>query len=284
MLISLSRKFIFVANLKSASTSIEDALAPFAEIRLTRSEWGKHRPLSALEVDFPEIFSESPRRQFLAFGVIREPVDWLRSLYRSHKGAQFEGTDLSTTGMTFGEFVDEWVPRHPDQTAPQTAKFEDRRGIFALDFLLRFDRLDQDFAVLCDMLDVPRLELGFLNQSVDIDTESELDEAAEARVRERYARDYFAFEKLASQRRGGGAPESPSSAATPPPQPSAAPARPKLVRDDVIWAYRYLLGREPESEAAIVDHLTCRDRAELRMRILRSEEFRGFFGEHVAEP
>lgn len=45
-------------------------------------------------------------------------------------------------------------------------------------------------------------------------------------------------------------------------------------RDDVIYAFRFFLGREPENEDVINDHLQSKTIAELRMGFLYSEEFR----------
>jgi hypothetical protein len=44
-------------------------------------------------------------------------------------------------------------------------------------------------------------------------------------------------------------------------------------RDDVIGAYRILLGREPENEGVIQGHMREASFAELREKILRSDEF-----------
>jgi len=46
-----------------------------------------------------------------------------------------------------------------------------------------------------------------------------------------------------------------------------------ISREDVINAYRYILGREPESEAAINSHLNIDTIDALRYRFLRGEEF-----------
>jgi SAM-dependent methyltransferase len=43
---------------------------------------------------------------------------------------------------------------------------------------------------------------------------------------------------------------------------------------EVALAYRYLLGREPESEAAVRAHLDCESIEDLRLRFLRCAEFR----------
>jgi SAM-dependent methyltransferase len=53
------------------------------------------------------------------------------------------------------------------------------------------------------------------------------------------------------------------------------PLRRKATREDVIAAYRFILGREPESEEVIAKRLKAGlPVAELRSRMLRSEEFR----------
>lgn len=48
----------------------------------------------------------------------------------------------------------------------------------------------------------------------------------------------------------------------------------KLTRADVVWAYRLLLDREPDSHLAVTEKATDRTVAELRQEILESEEFR----------
>jgi hypothetical protein len=52
------------------------------------------------------------------------------------------------------------------------------------------------------------------------------------------------------------------------------PRKTSITHDHVVWAYRLLLGREPESEGAIQAKLqTVRSIAELRTQILASPEF-----------
>ena len=46
-----------------------------------------------------------------------------------------------------------------------------------------------------------------------------------------------------------------------------------ISRDEVIWAYRMFLGREPESEDAILDHMKCNSRLALREQMARCPEF-----------
>lgn len=51
-----------------------------------------------------------------------------------------------------------------------------------------------------------------------------------------------------------------------------------LNRDDVVAAYRYLLGREPENEDVIAYHSTHDSFGALRREILQSEEFSNLYG------
>lgn len=51
-----------------------------------------------------------------------------------------------------------------------------------------------------------------------------------------------------------------------------------LTENDVINAYRYILGREPESEQAIVSHLSLASIQELRHRFIESAEFENLYG------
>lgn len=280
MLISLSRKFIFVANLKTASTSIESALARYAEIRLTRSEWGKHWPLDEMEGAFPRLFAECPRSKFFVFAVIRDPIDWLRSLHRSHKSTTFEGTDLSTMNLSFPLFVDEWMPAHGDQVLPQTSRFTDTDRNIVVDYLIEYSRLGEDFSAVCSILGLPEIELGVENRSVDIDAGAQLGDQREALLRSKYSRDYYALETLTSRSRARfNIPQSGQKLMSNVPK-----LRPQLTRDDVIWAYRFILGREPESEDVIVHHLACGSRAELRRSLMASSEFIEFFREFSATP
>lgn len=46
-----------------------------------------------------------------------------------------------------------------------------------------------------------------------------------------------------------------------------------LSREDVVWGFRYLLGREPESEAVIEQHMQMESREGLRRALLASPEF-----------
>ena len=47
-----------------------------------------------------------------------------------------------------------------------------------------------------------------------------------------------------------------------------------LTRDAVVWGFRLILGRDPESEEGITSHMALADEAALVETLLRSQEFR----------
>lgn len=153
MLLSMKRRFVFIANLKTASTSIERILAPYADIALVQSRFGKHMGLTEVLDSFPFVFDEEPFANFVSFAVVRDPVDRLYSLYRSHKGGRFAGDPkLSTADLSFSQFLREWLVRNPEQAVSQTSMLRDDRGRAALARLIRFDDLPTAFPPLARKL------------------------------------------------------------------------------------------------------------------------------------
>jgi hypothetical protein len=142
MLISLREKFIFIATQKTASTAIETALAPRADIRLTESEFGKHMTVEEMLRNLHFLFNETGPEKFFIFGVMREPVDFALSLFNSHLHPGFAGrARLSTAGMGFGDFLARWVPANRPQIAPQHTRFLDKEGRLGANYIISYGRL-----------------------------------------------------------------------------------------------------------------------------------------------
>jgi hypothetical protein len=192
MLLSLSRKFIFVANLKSASSAVERALGPFAEFRLTRTNWGKHDDLSAISKKFKWIRKYVPPEDFFVFGVIRDPVDYILSLYNFHTLPGFDGKRHSSKDMTFEEFWRNWCPKSW-QAKPQHQRFTDRSGKFRTSHVVELSELGAEFPRICAKLRVTAT-LQQVNVSPNVLTRADLTLEQVAKIKERYAADYAFIE------------------------------------------------------------------------------------------
>jgi SAM-dependent methyltransferase len=61
-----------------------------------------------------------------------------------------------------------------------------------------------------------------------------------------------------------------------------------ITRDEVLWGYRMILGREPESEEALIANMGSDDLYHLQKRFMGSEEFllkrKNYFAEQVSPP
>ena len=189
MLLSLNRRFIFVANLKTASSAIEAALSPKADIRFTQTQFGKHDPLSVISQKYAWVKRYVPYEDFYVFAVIRDPVDHLLSLYNSHQKDEFNGKVHSTKNMSFDEFLDVWCGRSW-QAKPQHQRFVDTHGRFKLSHLVLYEDLADEFGQICTRLKLGWIELGRKNPSPAVLTRDDLTSAQVAQVKSRYAEDY----------------------------------------------------------------------------------------------
>lgn len=188
MLLSLSRKFIFIANLKTASSSIEQALAPFAEFRSSRTEWGKHDTLTMISKKFFWVKRHIPYSEFFVFGVIREPVDFILSLYNFHAGDGFVGLKQSSRNVPFDEFWSGWCA-HSWQARPQHLRFVDKQGHFGVNHLIDFAELKKEFPKICVRIGA-EARLGQINKSAAVLAREDLTACQIAAIQDRYAKDY----------------------------------------------------------------------------------------------
>ncbi len=158
MLLSLSKKFLFIANLKTASTSIERVLAPHAELRLTQANFGKHQTFVEAVERFRWLFGVTNIDEIFIFGVIRDPVDFVLSLYNSHKREQFkDNARLYTGGMDFDQFITQWVPKNADQLKNQHTRFVSAEGRVVTNLLISYDNLDAGLGIVSNKIGVPDL-------------------------------------------------------------------------------------------------------------------------------
>ena len=188
MLLSLSHKFLFIANLKSASSSIERALAPYAEFRATRTNWGKHDDLTTISKKFRWIKKYVATGDFFVFGVIRDPVDFILSLYNFHTRPSFEGKKHSSRDLPFDDFWRNWCSRSW-QAKPQHRRFIDRAGRFQATHVIEMSELAKEFPQICSKLDV-KATLPKLNVSPVLLSRADLTPEQISQIKERYAEDY----------------------------------------------------------------------------------------------
>ncbi|HKO18628.1 MAG TPA: hypothetical protein VJU82_07060 [Acidobacteriaceae bacterium] len=188
MLLSLTHRFIFVANLKSASSAIERALGPHAEFRVSQTKFGKHDDLSTISRKFAFTKRYVKPSEFFVFGVVREPVDFVLSLYNFHTLESFSGKAHSSKGVPFEEFWNGWCSRSW-QARSQHPRFIDKRGRLRVSHIIDFAQLASEFPKICERIGVTA-KLPKANVSPPILKRSDLSPQQIEDIKQRYADDY----------------------------------------------------------------------------------------------
>lgn len=165
MIVSYGRRFAFVHVVKAGGTSVARALLPFLapdDIASgypdeTRS-WPKHMWAAKLadRLDFVNFWS---------FGFTRNPWDRMVSNYFWWQQVNKNGWDLdhykrAMEGKSFEQYVlgGDWLMTSP------TTDFLFKDGHQLVNFVGRFERLEEDFRVVCKVLGI-EARLGKQNSS-----------------------------------------------------------------------------------------------------------------------
>ncbi|AGA89821.1 hypothetical protein Thimo_0999 [Thioflavicoccus mobilis 8321] len=176
MIVSLEKGFVFTRGVKTASNSMRATLEPFRRpfessltARMGRKGLGlyqtwpfvnfyanPHRPLVyAAHVIPPRLFAS-----FYKFGVVREPVSWMTSVYK-HWLTRWSKSERSI--RTFEDFVHYWTGF---RSYTQALQFVDLQGHFLADEIGRFENLLGFHEHVCQRLGIQR-DLQRLNATPD---------------------------------------------------------------------------------------------------------------------
>ena len=190
-MISLQKRFLFVHVPKTGGNSIQGVLKQYSEDRIVadaphqdgierfeivndRFRTHKHSSLA----EYRNAMAPAVFASLYKFAVIRNPWDWMISLYFSpHRGRS--GWDPAA----FREVVDEagtlrrYIRIEPGAGGPLDAD---------IDFLMRFERLNDDFEAACESVGIPPEPLARRNQSQREHYSNYYDDALQALVAEKF--------------------------------------------------------------------------------------------------
>ncbi|MEM5882554.1 MAG: class I SAM-dependent methyltransferase [Candidatus Aenigmatarchaeota archaeon] len=196
MLISLSKKFIFVANTKTASTTIEKILLPFAEINtIGAAPEIKHMSIVDIMYRFNNILNFD---KFFKFGVIRHPVDWFLSWFNYRSGNPHILSPLPDN-LSIEEFFEsgDWVLK-----LSQKSMFCDSNGNVLVDLVIPYDELDHYLYNILAFLKIPLNEIPKENVSHKKVTIADLSQEFKNKLIEHYREDleFYLFWKSEAPR------------------------------------------------------------------------------------
>lgn len=125
MLIFSAQSLVFIAVPKTGTTAIEMALRPKADILFLKRR--KHITAQRFHNRFAPFLSKEFGLELERFAVIREPLEQIRSWYRYRAREARQGSEFSTEGVSFDEFVRQVISDDP----PPHAAIGSQMGMLA---------------------------------------------------------------------------------------------------------------------------------------------------------
>ena len=196
-MISVEKRFIFVANTKAASTSIEHLLLPHSDIISSGNPQRKHIPMKQVLNKYPFLF-EQPNFQpdsFFRFGVMRHPLDWIKSWYQYRKGNNVASPLADNIDFSAFWAQKDWnILRRNGTRHLQRQKFCSPHDELLMDVIIPHHRLGEMFGNICEELKIKNT-LTEKNKSLLKDTET-VPDMLKSELSEFYAKDFELFEQL----------------------------------------------------------------------------------------
>ncbi len=145
MMISTKANIAFLAMPRAASTSIEQALLPFADIAFKGFPRFKHINLSIYNLRLRPFLTANNFASIETTALFREPVSWLESWFKYRSDPKIKLKRNSTAGLTFNEFVAAYLMENqPDfaKVGQQNKFVMTKTSACGVDHLFKYENLD----------------------------------------------------------------------------------------------------------------------------------------------
>ena len=199
MLVFTSQSLAYIAVPKTGTTAVEMALKPKADILFTKrfkhmTARRFHRKIAPF---LHSAFDLDPER----FAVMREPEEQIRSWFRYRNRNQKLGSDASTDGMSFDEFVLAVISDDPPPFAGIGSQFNmltSGKGEVLVHHLFAYEKPLQFQAFLCDRFGT---DITLKQKNVSPPVHAPLDPDIRVRLRAARAPEFDLYARL--QEAGG---------------------------------------------------------------------------------
>jgi Sulfotransferase family len=207
VLLSYSKRFLFIANTKTGSTTIEKNLRRHAEIAIPSTKHGKHMSYSFALKSFKFVFRKtSPVEDYFRFGVVRDPLEWVVSwynyLHREQMLKDEKKKKKSTQGVSFEQYaaqvMSETEKGMPGHIGTQQAKFVTKDGELGVDYLIPLRRLNTDLQRIATELGIKKPlppDKERANESPRIISTKDVQPELAERLRKHFADDLALYKK-----------------------------------------------------------------------------------------
>jgi len=174
MLISHKHKFVFIHISKNAGTSISKVLSPYSEIKATNLHkrkyalYRQHTTASQLKTIFENHGWDW--NEYFSFGIVRNP--WARIVSKYEFWKQTANNEKKSNFWDFckrvtdqcGTFSELLSSKYP-YNQPSQSDFIYESANLLVNFVGRYENLEQDFDKICERIGVPRMQLPVLHKT-----------------------------------------------------------------------------------------------------------------------
>lgn len=201
MLVFHEQRLVILSVPKTASTSIETALADQASIVVREPPLLRHTTMYRYRRQFQSFLERGTDLHFTVVAMMREPVSWLGSWYRYRQRDDVAHTVRSTRGISFDDFLRSYLGRPPAAFADVGSQvvFLDGGRKPGPDYLFAYEDIGGFLKFLEGRLE-RRIELPRLNSSPEMAPGTVLDISPEMRAALQAAmpRDFALYDQLRS--------------------------------------------------------------------------------------
>ena len=183
-MISHKHKCIFVHIPKCAGSSIE-------KFFVGRDWWNINKKTKHIHAKTAKKIYKDDWNEYFTFSFVRNPWDIMVSWYKWRRSHNLSFDKFLTEYKIKHKYAD-WLP----ETLYQTDFLLDENDNPLVNFIGRFENLQEDFNVVCDKIGIPHQQLPHTNKTKHKHYTEYYDDETKEIVAERCARDieYFGYE------------------------------------------------------------------------------------------
>lgn len=197
------RDFVLLALPKTASTSLERTLSPYATEVVSSPPGRKHLPARGfVHTRAHELAEEGhPRESYELVTMFREPIAWLESWWRYRSR---DDSRQSTADMSFEDFARHYLSGDDDAPVPngRPARFIHAQGAVAVDRIFSVEHPDVWAAWFSERVGVP---LRFERRNASDADRGELSPATREELVAHFAPEYDVWRRLSGTGEWSGA-------------------------------------------------------------------------------
>ena len=188
------KNLVFLSVPKTGTTSYINALQRHAEIIVKSPSSVKHMNLMRFNKTLRPLLELNRPHPFETLAVIRHPLDWLSSWYRYRMRDTLDCGERSTAGITFDQFVNEYLKGEPAAYAnvgSQARFLKPGGGQDGVTHLFQYENQDRIKEFIKERI-CENFELEFANVSPKIRVQ--ISPEVEARLRKKCADQFELWE------------------------------------------------------------------------------------------